>query len=144
MALPARKGVGGGICPMAAPFSGKERSRGITRAVRNTESEASMHAVARAGVDPRDIMRDYEAMKKRAPAPFVPTVAVGPTLGRRIKRKLKRVRVELSRKMEIASPVLNVRNDLPAFCISENSSASATTARSSCSDFSQVSRKSLL
>ena len=56
--------------------------------------------------------------------------------------KLKRVRVELSRKMEIASPVSKTRNDRPSWCRAENSPASSMTARSSSSVFSQVRRKS--
>ena len=57
--------------------------------------------------------------------------------------KENRVRVELSRKMEIASPVSKARKDFPSWWMSFRASASARMALISASECSQVSRKSL-
>jgi hypothetical protein len=56
--------------------------------------------------------------------------------------KLKRVRVELSRKIEIARPASNTRSDFLARCSSQRHSATSVSARISASVFSHVSRKS--
>ena len=56
--------------------------------------------------------------------------------------KEKRVRVELSRKLETARPVLNMSSGMFLAWMALSSSAMASTARSSASLFSQVSRKS--
>ena len=57
--------------------------------------------------------------------------------------KLNRVRVELSRKIDMASPESKTRSGRPARCSSERISATSASARISASGFSQVSRKSL-
>ena len=57
--------------------------------------------------------------------------------------KEKRVRVELSRNRETARPESKMRVEMPRSRRLRRASAVAYRARSSSSDFSQVSRKSL-